>query len=57
MDKATIDRTQYKKCCEIILDKMEDIIDNKTVKKMFHESVKIFADELETALFGKESEV
>ena len=57
MDKATIDRTQYKKCCEIILDKMEDIIGNKTVKKMFHESVKIFADELETALFGKESEV
>lgn len=57
MDKVNIDRKQYKRCCEIIAERMEESLNDKTVKIIFHKSVKIFADELEVALFGKESEV
>ena len=57
MDKVNIDRKQYKKCCEIIAERMEESLNDKTVKIIFHKSVKIFAEELEVALFGKESEV
>ena len=58
MEQITmIDRTQYRKCCEIILDKMDELLENETVKEMFNASVNIFINELEIALFGKESEV
>lgn len=52
-----IDRTDFRKVCEIVTDKMEELLDNETVKTMFAESVKIYTNELEIALFGKESEV
>lgn len=52
-----IDRTDFRKVCEIVTDKMEELLDNETVKTMFTESVKIYTNELEIALFGKESEV
>ena len=52
-----IDRTDFRKVCEIVTDKMEELLDNETVKSMFAESVKIYTNELEIALFGKESEV
>lgn len=58
MEQITmIDRTQYRKCCEIILDKMDELLEDETVKEMFNASVNIFINELEIALFGKESEV
>ena len=58
MEQITmIERTQYRKCCEIILDKMDELLENETVKEMFNASVNIFVNELEIALFGKESEV
>jgi len=58
MEQITmIDRTQYRKCCEIILDKMDELLEDETVKEMFNASVNIFVNELEIALFGKESEV
>jgi hypothetical protein len=58
MEQITmIERTQYRKCCEIILDKMDELLEDETVKKMFNASVNIFVNELEIALFGKESEV
>ena len=58
MEQITmIDRTQYRKSCEIILDKMDELLEDETVKEMFNASVNIFINELEIALFGKESEV
>ena len=58
MEQITmIERTQYRKCCEIILDKMDELLEDETVKEMFNASVNIFINELEIALFGKESEV
>jgi len=58
MEQITmIDRTQYRKCCEIILDKMDELLEDETVKEMFNASVNIFVNELEIALCGKESEV
>ena len=58
MEQITmIDRTDFRKVCEIVTDKMEELLDNETVKTMFIESVKIYTNELEIALFGKESEV
>lgn len=58
MEQITmIERTQYRKCCEIILDKMDELLEDETVKEMFNASVNIFVNELEIALFGKESEV
>lgn len=58
MEQITmIERTQYRKCCEIIIDKMDELLEDETVKEMFNASVNIFVNELEIALFGKESEV
>ena len=58
MEQITmIDRTDFRKVCEIVTDKMEELLDTETVKTMFTESVKIYTNELEIALFGKESEV
>jgi hypothetical protein len=58
MEQITmIERTQYRKCCEIILDKMDELLEDETIKEMFNASVNIFVNELEIALFGKESEV